>query len=231
MKKLIRLLLVTLIIAGLKMHAFSQDCETYFPANKGSVRWTENYDKKDKLTSTVKQKIIAVEETEKGLDIIVENQTFDKKGKPMSYDEFTMKCEDGVFKMDMQQYLDPMMMKGADDAQIEINARDLELPAGIENGAKLKDGYIKVLITNMGIPMMNLQIKIYNRKFEGMEEVTTPAGTFNCYKISYNTELKTMFTVDYRSIEWFAKGVGTVKSESYDKNDKLMGHSILTKFE
>ena len=38
---------------------------------------------------------------------------------------------------------------------------------------------------------MDMSIKIYNRKVEAKEDITTPAGNFSCYKISYDMESST----------------------------------------
>jgi hypothetical protein len=37
-----------------------------------------------------------------------------------------------------------------------------------------------------------------------------------------------MFTIVAKSTDWMAKKVGTVRSESYDKDGKLMGYTVLT---
>jgi len=75
--------------------------------------------------------------------------------------------------------------------------------------------------------VMNITIAITNRKVEAVENVTTPAGTFECYKISYDIDTKMMFTVKVKGVEWYAKNVGLVKSESYSTDGKLMGSNLL----
>ena len=62
----------------------------------------------------------------------------------------------------------------------------------------------------------------------GMESVTTPAGTFYCYKINHETSSKDMLqTVTSKSASWIVEGVGTVKSESYDRRGRLLGSTEL----
>jgi hypothetical protein len=58
--------------------------------------------------------------------------------------------------------------------------------------------------------------------------MTTPAGTFSCYKMSSTIETKTMFTMVAKSTDWVAKKVGTVRSETYDKTGKLISYMVLT---
>jgi hypothetical protein len=65
----------------------------------------------------------------------------------------------------------------------------------------------------------------------GKETITTPSGTYECYKITSNMAMQTQMgikmNVNMSSIEWIALKVGTVKSESYNKSGKLMGTTLL----
>jgi hypothetical protein len=76
--------------------------------------------------------------------------------------------------------------------------------------------------------IMNMTINVSNRKVEAVENLTTPAGTFECYKISFDVATKMMINVKSKGVEWFAKGIGMVKNETYDSNGKLLGSNVLT---
>lgn len=67
-----------------------------------------------------------------------------------------------------------------------------------------------------------------NVKVVGKEKVTTPAGTFDCVKITgdFYQEGKwvTMHRVKYKFNWWFAKGLGLVKSEAINvESNSIMG--------
>jgi hypothetical protein len=79
--------------------------------------------------------------------------------------------------------------------------------------------------------MMNMTTKVYNRKVEAIEKVTTEAGTFECYKISYDVFVDGMIDFNSKGIEWIARDVGAVRSETYNKNGKLTGYTELIKLE
>ncbi len=216
---------ILLIFAGgLK----AQNCEAFYPMKQGSEREMKSYDKKDKLTGTNKQKVISVKDIEGGIAITVENQSFDSKDKLISMDNLTLTCQNGIFKVDMKNYLDPAAMKSMEGLEVSVDTRELEFPSDLQAGQQLRDGFIKMVASNMGIPMLTILVKIYDRKVDGMEDVTTPAGTFKCYKISQTTEVKSIGKYTAKNIDWISKDVGTVKSETYDKNDKLIAHSVLT---
>jgi hypothetical protein len=71
---------------------------------------------------------------------------------------------------------------------------------------------------------------MFNRKVEALESITTPAGTFECYKLTYDMEIKSMIKMTVKATQWVARNVGAVKTESFDKNGKLVGYSLLTAF-
>ncbi|MCF6348980.1 MAG: DUF3108 domain-containing protein [Flavobacteriaceae bacterium] len=69
-----------------------------------------------------------------------------------------------------------------------------------------------------------------NGKVEKREEITIPAGTFDCYVISFETEFKMGIKRKGKTRQWLAKGVGIVKTEDYNKKGKVISKSVLTKF-
>lgn len=71
-----------------------------------------------------------------------------------------------------------------------------------------------------------------NGKYEGFETVNTPVGKFNCLKVSYTVKSKVMMTSEsYNVTEWYAEGIGMVKSMSTTKKGKSRSASILTSIE
>ena len=79
--------------------------------------------------------------------------------------------------------------------------------------------------------MMNMTTKVYNRKVEAIEKITTEAGTFECYKITYDVFTDAMIDINTKGIDWIARDVGTVRTENYNKNGKLTGYTELIKLE
>ncbi len=101
------------------------------------------------------------------------------------------------------------------------------MPSGMKAGDVLKDGDLKMSFSSGGMTVMNMEVSITNRKVEAIENLTTPAGTFECYKISYDISTKMMITVKMKGVEWYAQKVGMIKSESYSKDGKLQGSTVL----
>lgn len=108
-----------------------------------------------------------------------------------------------------------------------IESTDMQFPSGMTVGQQLKDASIQLSLD--GPVPVNMVSNISNRKVESRESVTTPAGTFDCYKISYDLFSKvSIVKTEGRVVEWYAPGVGLVRSESYNKKDKLLGFNELT---
>lgn len=82
------------------------------------------------------------------------------------------------------------------------------------------------LISNM----LKNEINISGAAYMGEEKVSTTAGKFDCIKISYLKRTKIVLkTETVRVIEWYAEGIGLVKSESYNTKGEPDGKTILVK--
>lgn len=225
MKKIIGISLITLLMFGT---IYSQDCSIYYPVVNGSIREMTSYDKKDKVTSKVIQEITNVNKSISGVEIDVKNSLFDEDGNLISEVNITVGCKDGVFKVDMGDYVSELI-RAYQTMEVELKGDDLSFPSKMKQGDLLPDGNMNIKVTNSGMTLMNMDVTIYNRKVEGIEKITTPAGTFSCYKISYDTTAKTkILNVQSSAVEWISENVGLVKSESFNKKGKLNSYSLLT---
>jgi len=227
MKTLLKITPVLLLFIGLYPCA-AQECEPYYIANEGSVREMTSYDKKDKLTGSTVQTVKEIRTIGNRIEYIIGTISRDEKGKEYSSGDLRMSCEDGIFRMDMKNFLNEETMSGFEEMQVTMDATDLEYPASMSAGQTLGDGIISVRVSNQGMTMMTMVVRIYDRKVEAEEDMTTPAGTFSCYRMSYTIETKAMFTLVARCTDWVARDVGSVRSETFDKNGKLVSYTVLT---
>lgn len=222
MKNVITLTLVTLFFLTGKLSA--QDCTYYFPQKLGTEIEMKSYNDKDKVTSTSKSKILEVA----GGSIKVANEILDDKGKSIAKSEYTVSCKNGEFVMDMSSYLKGVNMDAYKDMEVKVETEDMHMPASLKAGDVLDDGEMTVKVTNQGFPIVTMKVKVYNRKVEKMESITTPAGTFECAKITYDIDSKVVFAMSLKGVEWISKNVGVVRSESYNSKGKLQGYTLLT---
>jgi hypothetical protein len=229
MKTLRQLFLLSLIFL-FGNSVYGQACEAYYPLKEGAMMEMTSYNAKGKIEGRSNQTVKEVKRNGDNLELTVRSQYYDDKDKMLFDKDISMKCEGGIFKMDMENFMDPSMTEQFKDMEVEVSEIDLEYPAALSQGQMLKDGNMKIGVKSAGMALMNMEVLISDRKVEIRESITTPAGTFDCYKISYNITTRSMFKTTVKAEEWMAKDVGTVKTVSYDKNGKMEGYSELTKF-
>jgi hypothetical protein len=200
----------------------------YFPVKEGTVIEIKDYDEKDKLQSSNIQKITNVVEDGDNLTVNVDLKSFDKKGEMVMEGDFEVKCIDGTFYMDMRNMLDNASLSTMEGMEIQVDANDLAYSYDLNPGTTLPDADITVGASTNGMKMFSLTVFITNRKVEAEESITTPAGTFNCYKISYDIETKMVMKVQAKAVQWISEGIGVVRAETYNKKGKLQGYSLLS---
>jgi hypothetical protein len=234
MKYIVGLLMVFVFAHVLQ----AQDCTTYFPAKKGAMEEMTNYDKKGTVTSTSQVKVLEINDTPDGLqikvesDIVIEGNDKDKKEEePTSlHSNYTFYCKGGEFYLDMKEYMSNLNLEQYEGMDFDISTKDMAIPSHPEVGQNLDDGNLTMVVTNNGVKLMTVIVDITNRKVAAKEKVETPAGTFDCIKVTYDVSSKFGFIKKLGSAAvWYAKGIGTVKSENYNKKGKMTDYSLLTK--
>lgn len=231
MKKLFILALIFGSVQGLQ----GQSCNDYFPLKEGS-RWVmETFNQKNKFMSRSVQQVSETKSLPGGVfEGHMTGEVIDNKEKSMGTIDYTVKCDGDNFYISMNSMLSPEQMNAYKDMDVEVNGDFIELPSHLEADMSLKDASIEVKVQNSGFPIMTMTIEIYDRKVVGFESVTTPAGTFECVKIGYNARSQMgqaiPIKINFSGAEWYAKGTGLVKTESYDKKDNINGYTLLTEF-
>jgi hypothetical protein len=206
----------------------AQDCEGFYPMNKGNVMELTSYNEKDKLQSVSTTTITDRSSGADGIVLRMHSVVKDEKGKGMVESDFDARCAGGVFYMSMKNMVSSEQLNAWKDMDMKMSGTDLQIPLGAAPGQTLPDGSIQIEVSMNGMKMPGMSIEVTDRKVVAEESVTTPAGTFNCLKISSKVRSKSIFTVEMNSLEWYSKGNGMVRSESY-KGDKLKGYTVLTR--
>lgn len=221
-----KILLVSIVAFMLPVLVSAQNCG-YYSMTKGMVFSYQNLDAKGKVTSSSKSTCLDVVQMPSVTEYKVQAEVTDSK-KNKSTHEYAMRCEGGKFYVDMRNFVDPKSMESFKDMEIKVDSKDMMYPADIAAGQTLPDASITISAGSGGVSLMNLFVNITNRKVAGIETVTVPAGTFECFKITYDVETKLMFKINTMVIEYLNMGAGNIKTETYDKKGKLMGTSELT---
>lgn len=190
-----------------------------------------SYNKKGKVESSTTSTITTVEASGSAAVASVSSSIRDDKGKEQFAGAYEVRCENGIITMDASSLISPAMQQSFASMEVSIDGDGLVLPSKLEPGQMLPDASTTIKAGSGGVNIINMTVNITNRKVLGREEITTPAGIFNCYKISQDTDVKMMIAKTMTSIDYYAEGVGVVRSETYDKKGNLEGYMELTKFE
>jgi hypothetical protein len=205
----------------------AQECPVYYPDLKGAVLDYKQYDKKGSLIGSSSQEITDITKLPSSITINIKAESFDAKGKSMGSVNLTARCEGGIYYIDMKGLMGQQNLEAYKDMEMTVTGGNLEIPQNMKAGDMLKSGDMKMAFSSGGMTIMNMMISISNRKVEAVETITTPAGSFECFKISSDMAVKTFVNVKTKSVEWYAKGVGLVKNETYGTDGKLLGSNIL----
>lgn len=222
---------ITTILAVLAFNgSFAQDnCSTYYPFEEGTTFQITNYDRKDKTTGVLDYKVVDVNSTDDGKTATIEMRVTDKKGEEVMDNDFNVTCANGVTSIDFKSLMPANMTEQYAEMETEITGTNLEIPNNLSVGQQLPDASMEMKI-NMGVMKMNMNLHITDRNVIAKEQVTTSAGTFDCYVITYNSMVKMGMKNEFSGKQWIAEGVGMVKQEDYNKKGKLTGKSVLTAF-
>ena len=192
----------------------------FFAMKKGAVQVFASKDANGKITSQVRNTIKEITGSKNAFAIIYEGEVLDANGKPADKDNpiilnYRVVVKDGIMYLDMKGMFGGM--EGL-DGDMQMSGTVMKIPNNLSVGQSLDDAAL-----NIKVGFMNLSVIITERKCLAIESVTVEAGTFRGYKVSQKASTTAMGSkTESTTLTWYAKGVGTVKTETYDKNGKLL---------
>lgn len=227
-----RSLLLLLIASSLPLPALSQ-CNTFYPVKEGVKLSYDHFDKKEKPTVRTIQSFKNISGSGKSLKATVVQEIIDlKKNKTMTTTESTWSCENGVLSFNINSLgFGPEMQNAGPGMSMEVTGDQMDIPSSFSVGQKLKDLDYRIGMSVNGISMMNNSFAVRDREVVAQESITTPAGTFNCYKVTFTTKATGMGSRVTKSAIWYSEGAGMVKSENYSEDGKLISRQVLVSIE
>ncbi len=224
-----KFLITAIFLLGIMANTIAQTgCSKYYPFNKGTKAEITAYDKKGKKAAIIDYTILKTAQTSDGEVATMKSSVKDEKGKIIADTEYNATCDGNKISIDFKSMVSPMMINQFKDMDYDISGTDLEIPNDLSVGRSLPDANMLMNISMSGINM-NMELKITNRKVIGKENVTTPAGTFDCFIITSDMTTKMGVSQTSNSKQWISEGVGMVKQEDY-QNGKVSSSSLLTAF-
>ena len=226
-----KLLIAAIFILGCQKISYAQCSNPFYQFKEGTKVVMQGYDNKDKKTVKTISTFKNVEKTADGYKADVHYELYDKKDKAVSEGDYNMTCKNGTIELDMTGMIPAQSMEMLKNYEVEVKMDELEMPDKLEVGQKLKDASVHITTKNSPINI-KLDMDITDRVVEGKQSVATPVGTFDCFKITYNTHMKVLIMNDhYKTVEYVAPKVGVVRTESLKDNGKMIGYTMLTTYQ
>ena len=213
------------------------DCGSMLLFREGAEITMSNYNVMGTVTSTSVSKVTKVS-SEGGLTVaeVVMKNTDDKGGNEKTSTTI-YKCDGKNFFVDMTSLLAANKMTSTN------KTNSIEFPFNPAVGDVLADGEYTVSMARAG-KEMTVTSHLRERKVEAKESVTTPAGTFECFRVSSVIETDMdMPGMDEKSkqlmeqvkkkmekirmIFWYSPGATIIKMENYI-GEKLTVRSEVT---
>jgi hypothetical protein len=210
--------LLTLLTCVLAIAAMAQDCKNYiFLQNNKTIEMTI-YNKKGDEDGKQVYTVSDVKNGGGSVTAFLNSEMFNKKGKSLAKGKGSIQCKGGAMMVDMKMSLPAAQQEQFGTADAKADNVYMEYPSSMKVGDQLKDATMDLEINNNGMKQSVIML-VNERKVEAKESVTTTAGTWECYKISYKSKItiKTMgigIPVNIEGTEWFAPGFGVVKTTS-----------------
>lgn len=211
----------------------------YFCSNNGTELHYVNYDGSGQSVSNETATVVNVSnngsmKTAQYLTKIVNNKAKNNTSYTLydwSYDGTTTVCQEDLA-------YGPYIRGNSDPAKYDSAARTVyreeikyegdntfSLSNEAKPGMSMPDRNYSAIINKF-----RNDVNVSGAAYMGTEMVNTTAGKFDCVKISYLRRTKVVVkTTTWRVTEWYAVGVGLVKSEAYDTKGKLAAKTLLVK--
>jgi len=225
MKKIILTIIPVLIFTP--SFVFADD--VFFPSKKGMILTTANFNAKGKLEGYIRMSVKNVTGSSDNGTIVYTVQALDKKMHPEKPKEappqYVAPITGGVIEISMEPWA---ALAGGKD--IQITGTQMVMPSKLAPGDKIPDSNVSMSM-NMTVGKVTADVATTGQKCVGVETVTVPAGTFECRKIERKSVTVANMVVNITRVDkstvWYARGVGAVKSLTYDEKGKLKSSSEL----
>lgn len=224
-------LVVLLFVASTTFTLDAQDCFGYVLSSKGARATYAMQDHKGKSKGEMTYTVEDVTSTDEGWLITLGMSFKDKNGKTLDAPTPTQRilCTGSDIRMDINA--GGLTAAFADNPEMDITMEGdkMVLPNELSENMTLPDASLTTVAKMGGMTLMNATLRMTDRRVLGKETVTTPAGTFECFKITQTTETNAGMagTRQTTTISWVARGIGMVKSEDYDHRGRLTSKSEL----
>jgi len=211
------------------------DKSNFFPLIQGNSLEMFYYDANN---SYYAKTVAAMQNVQKisGSDIqgTLDTKDYDSKNNLIDDTKYTVKLGSNSMSVDMRLFIQPLPSLPS-DVKTKDEIGYVDIPYNLKIGASLDDASTTTNLYRHDSLVASVIWKFVNRKVEAREKVTVPAGTFDCFKITFQSQTKQKNKKGEQDVNtenntwWFSPGTGLVKTATYDNNKNLLYTSVLNK--
>jgi hypothetical protein len=224
--------LLTIILCAAMQVLNAQDCAHIFFAHKHTGVSYHSFDRKNKYTGKDETIIKDIKTSGSQSEGLFLSKHYDKKDKLIQESEYNIICANNTIYIDLKSFIDPSMLEAYKDMDMTVSTENIDMPANMRVGQTLPDAQLSISVSSEGIKVFDMVYVIRNRNVVAQETITTPAGSFDTYKISYEIHIQTTtlgipISRIMTANEWWSHTNGFVKSEVFNRNGRLFSTRIL----
>jgi hypothetical protein len=209
-------------------------CTNMILFQSGAEMNAKSYDAAGKELSSMHTKVQEVKD-ENGMTVAYVEASDTSNAKHIINMKYNYKCDGKSIYVDIAS----MMRSAVQEKDANFEASLMEYPIDVTAGETLPDAS-GTMAMEKGGKKMTMKYYYKDRKVEAKESITTPAGTWDCFRISNRVEMEIDFPgLDEKAkkmmqsmtnqmkttgITWFSPDFGIVKMELY-QNGKLQSRN------
>lgn len=216
-------IIINSIVFLLCVSSYAQsNCSSFYPSRQGQKNVIHQLDKRERLSNIIEYTVTRANSSQLTMLASVK----DKRGRDIVENSFKATCSGGLTRLDPASIMSAQLQQ-YEGMEYSITGDDIFFPNTLTVGQSLPDATVTMKV-DAGMMNITTTITMTNRKVELQESITTPAGTFECYLITYSNNLKMgALNKTYSCKQWISRGVGMVQEETRKPNGNLMTKSIL----
>ncbi|TGE28756.1 TapB family protein [Hymenobacter metallicola] len=216
------------------------DCHHPFGLTDNNERVYRLTDSDNKPSGEVRMRVVSLssemnkKKTVETHKVLLKSGLYDTKSRLLNMQDLTFSCRQDTSFIDGMSEFKPESIRSFRDRKLEYAPVALAWPHQPKVGSQLPAGGSQVQVSSSVVDIAKVSSFVRKRKVvSGPAPVTTPAGTFSCYKIESEHEDATQARKDmvmrstYKVVDYYSPSMGIVKTEVYDKKGKLSQTRIL----
>ena len=220
-------------------------CTQPFGLQRGQNLEYQLLDAKGKLTGFLRYRVLTVstessaekkKKTVATTKVKLKSGLYGPKSQVLQQQDLTILCRNDTVFTDGLAEINYDGLKSFRDRLLAYEGTPLAWPNQPTTGSSLPNGGVVVQVSSPSVAIAKIKTTLLQRKvLAGPTPITVPAGTFTCYSVESQRELATAARADLvlksggRQVDYYAPGVGIVRTEYYDKGGKLLQTRVLAK--